>query len=169
MATTYTLIDKVILSSTQASITFSAIPSTYTDLMVLLSVRSNRAFTNDSLGLKPNGSTSSRSGKTITADGSNVSSLNTTEEIAYAALTGGTATANTFSNISVYCPNYTSSNFKSFSADGVMENNATFSGSSFNAFLWSNTAAIISLEFTSVTGNSFVSGCTAYLYGISNS
>jgi hypothetical protein len=169
MANTYTLIDKTTLTGTQSSITFTSIPNTFTDLVVLLSVRSNRSFTNDSLGIKPNGSTSNRSGRTLLGDGSSASSTTTTEEIAYAALTGGTATSNTFSNIAIYCPNYTSSNFKSMSADGVMENNATFSGSSLNAFLWSNTAAITSLEFTSATGNSFVSGCTAYLYGIKNS
>jgi len=169
MANTYTLIEAKTLTSTAASVTFSAIPATFTDLVVLLSVRSDRSGqVNDSLALKPNGSASNRSARALIGDGGSASSGVVTD-IAHAALAGDAATANTFSNISVYCPNYTSANFKSFSADGVMENNATTSYMSLSAFLWSDTAVISSLEFLSGTSSNFISGCTFYLYGISNS
>ena len=36
MATTYTLISSTVLTSTEASVTFSSIPATYTDLRVVL-------------------------------------------------------------------------------------------------------------------------------------
>lgn len=170
---TYTLISSVTVGSGgAASIAFSSIPQTYTDLCVLLSVRSNRASTNDSVALEVNGSTSSRSGRVLFADSSTAQSTTSTSEVAFAALTGNNATASTFSNISVYCPNYTSSNNKSFSADGVTENNLGVVESAFqslNAWLWSNSAAITSLTFKSSTGNNFVQYSTAYLYGISSS
>ena len=174
MATTYTLISSVTVGSGGASsIAFTSIPATYTDLCVLLSVRSNRASNpNDSLALEVNGSTSNRSGRTLFGDTSAASSTTTTSEVAFAALTASTATANTFSNILVYCPNYLSSNYKSFSADGVTENNSSAAESTYqslNAWLWSDTSAITSLTFKSSTGNSFVQYSTAYLYGISSS
>ena len=170
MANTYEAIATVTVGSGgAANITFSSIPATYTDLCVLLSVRSDRSFANDSLGLKPNGSTSNRSGRFLEANGSTAGSSTSTSEIAYAALTGNTATASTFSNILVYCPNYTSSNYKSFSADGVSENNATAANMSLNAWLWSDVSAITSLEFISATGSNFLQYSTATLYGIKNS
>jgi hypothetical protein len=170
MTTTMQLIAKQTVGSGGASsVTFSNIPQTFTDLKVVCSIRSNRSLTNDSLELKPNGSTSSRAGRVLLGDGSSPSSTTTTGEVAYAALTGNTATASVFSNIEIYCPNYTSSNYKSFSSDGVTENNATTAYAALNAWLWSNTAAITSLEFVSATGNSFMEYSEFWLYGISNS
>ena len=173
MANTYTLIASVTLNTTTASISFTSIPATFTDLCVLLSVRSNRAgATNDSLALEVNGSTSNRSGRVLYGNSNVAASTTTTSEVNYAGLVASTATANTFSNISVYCSNYTSSNYKSFSSDGVSENNSSAADSAFagiNAWLWSDSAAITSLTFKSATGNSFVQYSTAYLYGISNS
>jgi hypothetical protein len=170
MATTYEAIATVTVGSGGAAdIEFTSIPATYTDLCVLLSVRSDRSLTNDSLGLKPNGSTSNRSGRFLEGNGTAGSSSTSTSEIAYAALTGNTATSSTFSNILVYCPNYTSSNYKSFSAEGVSENNSTTAYASINAWLWSDTSAITSLQFISATGSNFMQYSTATLYGIKNS
>jgi hypothetical protein len=170
MATTYTFINSVTVGAGgAANVEFTSIPQTYTDLKVVASVRSNRTFINDSIELRPNGSTSSRSGKVLVGDGSSASSTDTTSEVAYATLTGNTATSSVFSNVEIYCFNYTSGNYKSFSADGVTENNAVGAYSAMNAWLWSNTAAITSLQFLSATGNSFMEYSTFYLYGISNS
>ena len=78
---------------------------------------------------------------------------------------GSTATASTFANVEYYFPNYTSSNFKSFSVDSVHENNVTAGFSWLGANLWSNTAPITSLSFSLDFGN-FVQYSTATLYGI---
>jgi hypothetical protein len=172
MANTYTLIEAQTLSSAATSVTLGSggtIPQTYTDLKVVISARSDRSYVNDSLGLKPNNSTSNRSGLTLQGSGSAASTTTTTGEIIYAALDGNTATANTFSNIEIYCPNYTSSNYKSFSADGVMETNASTAYVSLNAWLWSDVSAITSLVFYPIVGSNFVQYSTFYLYGIKNS
>ena len=81
---------------------------------------------------------------------------------------GATATANTFANVSIYIPNYTSANYKSVSIDAVTENNATTAYAFLSAGLWSNTAAITSATITNSSGN-YVQYSTAYLYGIKNS
>lgn len=172
MANTYKALSTVTVGAGGAStITFSNIPQTYTDLMVSLSVRTNRSFINDSLGLEVNGSTASRTGQVLYGDSNGTAATNTTSEIVYAGLNGNNGTANTFSNIMVYCPNYAGSNTKSFSADGVTENNASGAGASYqsiNSWLWSNTSPVTSLTFTSATGNSFVQYSTATLYGVFN-
>ena len=80
----------------------------------------------------------------------------------------GTYTANTFSNFSTYIPNYAGSNNKSYSVDGVTENNATASYQIMYAGLWSNTAAINQITLVPDTLN-FVQYTTATLYGIKNS
>jgi hypothetical protein len=76
-------------------------------------------------------------------------------------------TSSTFSNDSIYIPNYAGSAYKSYSADGVVENNATGAFATFNAGLWSNTAAITSITLTAGVG-SFVQYSNFYLYGVKN-
>ena len=47
MATTYTLITSQTLASSAASVTFSSIPSTYTDLVLRVSARTDNAAVSD--------------------------------------------------------------------------------------------------------------------------
>ena len=105
-----------------SSVTFSSIPQTYTDLCIIISARSNRSATNDSIAIEPNGNTSNRAGIVLYGNSNTGASTTTTNEVAYAALTGNNATANAFSNIEIYCPNYTSSEPKMFRGTGVTEN-----------------------------------------------
>ena len=168
MAVTYSLISKNILSSSQTSITFSSIPSTYTDLKIVVSARGSRSAINEGVNMSFNGSTSSFTYKALQGNGASASSFSGT--VGYFTDTDGdTATANTFGNGEVYIPNYASSNNKSYSADSVGETNATTIYSQLVAGLWSNTAAITSITFTPTVGPNFLSGSSFYLYGIKNS
>lgn len=176
MATTYTLIDKTTLGSSQASIEFTAISSAYTDLLFVASLRSNRSGSLDAVKFNINSSTTNYSGITIYGTGSNAYSENNNDQFGAAnpflntyGAVGDTATANTFSNVSFYIPNYLSSNYKSISVDWVNENNATSAYSGLTAGLWSNTSAITSLKLTPVYGTSWLQNSSAYLYGIKNS
>ena len=150
------------ISSATSSITFSNIPQTYTDLVLKVSARTTFSSTSD-FNIEPNGSAANLTGKRIYGTGTSVLSDSATWE-----LTNGTdTTSNTFINTEVYFPNYASSNYKSFSSDGVMENNATFAYSYIMSHLWANNTPISSLTIRSGAGN-FVEGSTFYLYGISN-
>jgi hypothetical protein len=171
VATTYTLIDKAILGSNQSSITFSSIPSTFTDLNLVCSTRiagtGGNAVAN--LTLRFNGSQNDFTGKAIGGNGSSAySDPYTTSKMVLTCTT--TATSSTFSNNSIYIPNYAGSNYKSFSVDNVIENNATASWIEMDAGLWSQTAAITSITLLDYTlGYDLVSGSSFYLYGIKNS
>ena len=148
-----------------ASITFSSIPDTFTDLKLVCSIRSSRTAVVDGLLVKPNNSGSNFSYRRLYGSGSSaVAATGSTAELAL--INSADNTSNTFGNAAIYIPNYAGSQNKTFSADSVTENNATSAFPSFYAGLWSDTSAITSLVLSSATGNNFVEHSTATLYGI---
>jgi hypothetical protein len=164
---TYTQIGTAVTvgSGGAASIDFSSIPTTYTDLVLKVSARLTAAVDFGSLSIAFNGSTSSFTTRILQGDGSSAVSATLTN---FGGGVGGTLlTANTFNNVEIYIPNYAGSLNKSFSSDAVVENNATAARDTLVAGLWSNTAAINQITLTSASGN-FVQYSTAYLYGVSN-
>jgi hypothetical protein len=170
MATTYEIIDKATLASTASSVTFSSIPSTYTDLLLKVSARDNNsASANGSyytIGF--NGSTTGFTAMFLRGTGSAVTSSSFAQ---YAGNSVTTAqTASTFSNDEIYIPNYAGSNNKSYSSNAVVETNATGAFATLIAGIWSNTAAITSLKIEAAGGGFlFQIGSSFYLYGIKNS
>ena len=162
---TMTLIETKTLGTAAASIEFTSIPQTYTDLVVLFSARTNRANHQDFILIRPNSLTSGLSARRLFGNGS--SSFSFTDTVAYGGnATGDTATSNTFGNSMCYIPNYTGSTAKSFSLDGAAENNATDTGIGITASLSTTTAAITSLLFLPEVGTTILAGSTASLYGI---
>ena len=169
MANTYTLIEAQTLSSSQASITLGSggtIPQTYTDLKILVSARHSTAEVSNDILVSFNGSTSNFTATRLYGSGSGTGS--DTNARSMGTTVGASATASTFANNEIYIPNYTSSNYKSYSTEQVGENNATPAYAILIAGLWSDVAAITSITLTAGTG-SFVAASTFYLYGIKNS
>ena len=169
MANTYELISSnTVGSGGVSSVTFSSIPSTYTDLQVVAAVKTDRsAQIEDDVTVKPNNVSGSANATLLLGDGSTAASYTGTQIYIIAKASG--ATANTFSNCSLYIPNYAGSANKSFSADLTAENNTTGTNMQLVAQLWSNTSAITSLVFTPRYGSNFVQYSSFYLYGIKNS
>ena len=168
MANTYFKIASATVGSGGvASVTFSGIPQTYTDLVVKASARQGSAGTE--MQLTFNGSSSSYSNKRLYGTGSAAASDSVaTTYVSNTMSNDGSFTASTFGNGEWYIPNYTSANNKSVSVNGVTENNATTALMMLTAGLWSNTAAITSLTLTAQIPN-FVQYSTFTLYGIKNS
>ena len=174
MPSTYTLISSNVLTSSAASVIFSAIPSTYTDLVIRMSARSDRVSTGNlaTFNIKINDATSGYSVTYIVAEGATVSSSRTSNaaNIFAGALPVSGTTANTFSSNEIYIPSYTANQNKPFSHSWFVENNDASSlvvvGTEAN--LYSSTTAISSITLYPSTYN-FVSGSSFYLYGIKNS
>jgi hypothetical protein len=170
MANTYVLISSsTVGSGGAATITFSSIPSTYTDLLLNTSLRSTTTGNaNDRAAIVTfNGSASNYLAVRLVAYNGNTvaSDTSTGIDIYY---TGTTGTANTFSNDSVYITNYASANNKSISVENASEqNSSTKNWLSLYAWRWADSAAISSITLTPDAG-SFAQYSTAYLYGISN-
>lgn len=172
MANTYVLIESVIVGSGgSASITFSSIPQTYTDLKLVCSARVNITGDIDSVMVRPNGSSASLTNKWIQGDITSSGSISSeTYSFILVRANGNGSTANTFSNGDVYFPNYTNSNYKSTSNDSVTEGNGTRVLLNLVAGLRSDTAAITSLLLVPETSAKvFMEHSSFYLYGIKNS
>lgn len=171
MATTYKLIDKTILTGSQTSVSFTGLgsySSDYTDLLVRVSGRTDRSATFDNLNIGFNSSTSNFSGRVLVGYGSSGYESGTATGL-IASINSATSTSNTFTSADTYIPNYSSSNYKSFSSDATNENNDGFAVAFLGAGLWSDTSAITSIQLYPVYGANFVSGSSFYLYGIKNS
>ena len=171
---TYKLIASNTVGSAVTSVTFSSIPSTYTDLVVKFSARTTQtgSLGNASdISLQFNAVTSGYSSRLLYANvavASPTSASNSGSSIVWGGnATNADATANTFGNGEMTIPNYVSANYKSVSIDSVSENNSTNATTELVAGLWSNTAAITSITLTPGAGN-FVQYSTFTLYGISN-
>ena len=162
----YTLIQTVTLTSDQNTVTFSSIPATFDDLVIVSSVR-NSAGNNNNTRVRFNGDTGSNySSRLLYGTGSGVASYSETTTSFYAAEhPPSTYTANTFGNAAFYIPNYRSSVAKSMSADSVVENNATASWQQISAHLWNQTSAITSVSLFPA-GNNFATNSSFSLYGI---
>jgi hypothetical protein len=167
MANTYIKIASVTVTTSGGLIEFSSIPQIYTDLC--LKVSAQTAYTLGGADAYLRFQTNANYyWKKLQNEGSGVSSYgaNNTDNAAPWAL-NGTFTANTFSNMEVYIPNYTASRFKSFIADSIAENNAVATYGVLAADSWNDTSAITNILLS--VANGFIPNSTATLYGISNS
>jgi hypothetical protein len=165
MANTMTLIASYTVGAGGASsIDFTSISSAYTDLKIIASTRMAGSSANY---ITLNGSSSTFTNKLLYGNGGVAVSAAPTGNRAVDQNDSST-TASTFSNLEIYIPNYAGSNNKSFSQDGVTENNGTTAYAEMWASLWSTTSAITSLSLTAGS-STFVQYSTAYLYGIKSS
>lgn len=168
MANTMKLISEVTVGSGgTANINFASIPSTYTDLLLIGSCRTDGTYTDEDLLIKFNNSTSNYARRRLGGTGSaafmDYYAANTPGRV-----NGNTSTAGTFNNFSIYIPNYTASEPKIASYDTVTENSATASIQQIVAVTWNDTTAINQITLYETTRN-LVQYSTAYLYGISKS
>lgn len=172
MPTTYTLIASNTLSSSAASITFSSIPNTYTDLVLHTSMRS--IYSDTSFQIELNNDTNSIYSYTdIRGDGSAATSTrgsNNSNFFVRGLINRSAYTSNTFATSQIYIPSYTASQNKPVSMYGVAENNGTAAEFIVPiAGLFRSTAAISSIKLFQGGGDSLVSGSSFFLYGIKNS
>jgi hypothetical protein len=159
MPKTYEPIATTTLASAATSFTFSSIPATYTDLILIADM--STAGSSNYPSVRLNGDTASNYSRTyINGDGSSISSSRNTES--YMTVFGNQITASRvnfimhFMNYSNTTTNKTALSRKNDSA-GVM--GAT-------VHLWRSTAAINSILINSQTSDTFSIGTTFTLYGI---
>jgi len=164
---TFDLIQTVTVGSGgAASIEFTSIPQTYTDLVIKLSVRSSVADGSNGYYFDVffNDTSANRSGRFLQGNGSVTASGSYP---LWGVSIGSDFTASVFANNELYIPNYSGSTYKSSILNGVQEQNATLARLMMSAGLWSDTAAVTSVKFTAA-GGVFVQHSSASLYGIKN-
>jgi hypothetical protein len=168
MANTYVKIGSTVTvgAGGAANIDFTSIPSTYTDLLMVVSARGTANFAGNGqyYDIKINNSSANLTQRYIQGNGSAASSGSSSSSTGN-YMNPSDYTASTFSNNYIYFPNYAGSTNKSFTTDSVNENNATAAYQIMTAYLWSQTAAINQITLTPGGGN-FAQYSTATLYGI---
>ena len=167
MPNNYVLLETIALTQSAASVTFDNLPTSgYTDLKIVVSGRDSssagQSWDGYSFTIRPNGLTTNITQRSLFGNGSGAASYSDTSM--FNVISMNADTANTFSNVEIYIPNYRSSNAKSFSIDGVTENNATNSAIRLSAGLWNQTAAITSLQLSAYT--TWMANSTFSLYGV---
>jgi hypothetical protein len=170
MPTTRKFIASLPISGTHVG-SFTSIPQTFTDLLVVgVSRVSNSAVTTPlSVQFNNSGGTAYSTRRLYGGDGvAGSDSFSGNPQMLLGFNNTGLQTANTFSSTEIYISNYSSTTVnKSVSCTSVMENNA--SGSSYivaSAGLWANTSAITLVTLFDNNAFQFVSGTQFFLYGI---
>lgn len=173
MANTYTLI--ATLGGGSSTIDFTSIPSIYTNLALMHSLRFSSATGIQNVVIRfNNDSGANYTQRMILASDGSVGGYSQTSGTYFnwnyaPGGTGGT-TANTYNNTSLYIPNYASTSItKPILIDDVSEINSTTNyGIGFTSGFWNSTSAINRITITA-PGDTWTSASTAYLYGINNS
>jgi hypothetical protein len=173
MANTYTLISSTTVGvGGTASVSFSSIPSTYTDLILKISSRTIRSgIVTDSIWLKLNNTTTNYTNRFLSVQGTGSTIVTTTNPLEnYSSSTGSGALANTFSNAEFYIANYASANNKSASSEGIGPTNVSSTQQLAHAtHLWTDTTAVSSIICVPGYSATILENSSFYLYGIKKS
>jgi hypothetical protein len=164
MPITYEPIATTTLGSSNANITFSSIPATYTDLRFVVTGTSLSSF--ETLLIRFNSDTGSNYSQIrLVASGSTVTSQRETDATSIRAALGSGFGPTEPSFIAVNVFSYAGSTFKTALVEASCDRNGA--GSVERAVgLWTNTAAITTILINNA--NQFNTGTTATLYGIKN-
>jgi hypothetical protein len=168
---TYSLIATVSVGSPTANITISSIPATYTDLVLVASLKSNQASDSDGayalLELNGSGTTNSGSRFSYTAASAGGYSLGTGYSAPNYVLGWGAGNESGWSFTRFYIYDYASSNNKVIRCESWQEATTQFNcRNGMTAGFWNDSAAITSVTIRNALG-SYIANSTVYLYGIS--
>lgn len=161
MATTYTPIATQILASATASIIFSNIPSTYTDLIVVFN---GGETVSNGISIKINSDTGTNYSQIrLVGNGSTATAFRRVTTSTVYIDDGITFDTNSGTNNAII-------NFMNYSSTSIYKtwlqrSNSSPSGTMQGCGLWRNTSAITTLEF-SISGSTMVTGSSFSLYGI---
>jgi hypothetical protein len=160
---TYTPLATQTLASATATVTFSSISGSYTDLVLVCSGKSNTA-TLDYTRIRVNSDTGANYSRTyLGGNGSSAYSGRDTSATSYidgiAPTTASGIYAPTIFNLQNYSNTTT---YKTILSKGGSANDSTGA----IVGLWRNTAAITSIDISNINSNSFAPGSTFTLYGI---
>lgn len=147
------------------SIIFSEIPDAYTDLFIVMSLRTTGAIATARANF--NGTSTGFSIRRVQGDGSTTATVvNPPNCVGF--ITGSTDTANTFGTSQLLVANYRSNRNKPYLAEGVTENNGTTAAQTLVGGVWANTSPITSIEIYPdvAAGTLLAQYSSASLYGI---
>jgi len=154
---TYSLIDSTTLGSSQSSVTFSPIPTTYTDLVLVMNATATTNFTNTKIVINSDTGTN-YSWTILKGDGTTASSArgSTTADLYLGLVNIGRGTYRF-----IFQDYSNSTTYKTILSAGGLAGNRV----EYGVGLWRNTSAITSIQVVQ-PADTFASGSTFKLYGI---
>lgn len=163
MPSTYTPIASQTLTSPTAGVTFSSIPSTYTDLVLVVSAGSSFSSGSPSCEIQFNSDTSTNYSYTQLVGNGSVASTARGSNQTRGAIGNIPTTAGQFGTIVAHIQNYANNTTnKSFLARSSDARNFVIA----RINLWRSTSAITSIYVFDGTASNFTTGSTFALYGI---
>lgn len=160
MTATYTPLANVTLTASASSVTFSSIPATYRDLVVVAQVRSASGSVN--LNTRFNSDTGNNYNHIwMYGDGSSALSFSSANRANIQIAIGSGTTTNALNTITSVLDYSATNKHKSTLSRGD-EPAFTSAG----AGRWANTAAVTSVQIYNTTVDSYAIGSTFALYGI---
>jgi hypothetical protein len=161
MAITYDPLATITLGSAATSINFTSIPNTYTDLRVVLTLKSASGV---NVHLRFNSDSGSNYSRTyLYGRGSSAASARGTSQVFSIISDDGVGTTPHLYTLDVF--SYAGSTFKTWLSTASEDNNGSGSVANYVG-LWRSTSAITEINFITNSANTFDAGCTATLYGI---
>jgi hypothetical protein len=162
MPSTYTPISSQILTSASASFSFSSIPATHTDLIVVINAAV--ASSSGDVLMTFNGDTSnSYNYTTMTGNGSTAVSTRSLNRSNIPCDYNGWLTTTLGENCIIHIMNYY--NTTTFKTVLTRANNAA-TGVDLNDGIWRSRTAINQITFTNNAGSNYIAGSSFTLYGI---
>jgi hypothetical protein len=168
MAATYTPIASITLGAAAASITFSSIPQTYTDLVMVMSPANNTSVQDGTELFSINSDTGTNYSFTeLYGNGSSAASIRRTGT-AYIGLSFFTTIDTTLGSTTnvTHFMNYSNATTNKTILNRANNVSSTYPGTSLIAGLWRSTAAITSFSIRPGGSTNFKAGSTFDLYGI---
>ena len=157
MPTTYTPISTQTLGSSAASVTFSSIPSTYTDLVFVMNTGNGTA---EDILLRFNSDTGSNYSRVYLYGNGTITYTDKNSNVAFSYYSAQNASnpITTIANIMNYSNTTTNKTF--------MTRISSASVAFTSVHLWRSTAAISTISLFTLSGNNLNAGSTFTLYGV---
>lgn len=179
MANTFTLISTytVPASPSISTITFTVIPQTYTDLMLMGSLKTSRLADNDFIKGYFNADTTDGNyagflcynGGSNNIAGGTFAALGAPRYFGDVPASGSSNNTNWFSGTRIWIHGYTDSYVKSYGAEGVQPSNNSAQLLTYGSGRWNGTAPITDISFTCGVTGPWKEFSTISLYGIKGS
>jgi hypothetical protein len=170
---THSLIASQTLASASATVTFSAISQSYTDLKLIISARASNAGGYANTTINFNGSGGTYANKLFYGVGTgNSATVGTVFPTAafIGDIPASGVYANTFSNQEIYVTNYKDTNtYKGYYTSSAHEDNQAAAFLEADSGVWLSTAAITSMVISCGNSGQFVTNSMFSLYGINKS
>ena len=156
---TYTPLATITLGSSASSVSFSSIPATYRDLILIIDGTTTSGGDGGQIYGRFNGDTGSNYNFVELQGGSSPASFSGTGTFFIAGFLLNSSRGNIILQFMDYSATYKQKT-------SLVKANASGFGPQAFAHRWANTAAITSVSFTHQTGASFSSGTTFNLFGV---